>query len=198
MPLQKTNRAEIITRSLDVFVQQGYHRTSMSQLAEACGLLKGSFYHYFESKEVLMREILQWVRADFEQRIFSIACQDTMPPGVRLERMIRLQWRIVLHEANGCFFGNLTLETIRTVPEFREELQAFFDRWQEVLTMLYSSVFPPAEARQWALKLIMEMEGALVLYRLRPDMAMLETCLERALAPFGQAAAGSRAENSVS
>lgn len=191
MPLQKTNRVEIIARALDVFVQQGYHRASMSQLAEACGLLKGSFYHYFESKEVLMRETLQWVRADFEQRIFCIAYREDLPPAVRLERMLRLQWRVVLHNANGCFFGNLTLETIRTVPEFREELQAFFDRWQEVLTLLYATVFPPAEARQWALKLIMELEGALVLYRLRPDMALMEACLERALAPFGQAHAAS-------
>ena len=53
MPVQKTTKDQIIIKSIEVFLKQGYYKTSMSDLAEACGLQKGSFYYHFKSKEEL-------------------------------------------------------------------------------------------------------------------------------------------------
>ena len=57
MALQKITKEEIIRIGIDLFRKQGYNRTSMNDLALACGLQKGSFYHYFSSKEALMSAI---------------------------------------------------------------------------------------------------------------------------------------------
>ena len=53
MPIQKVTKEEVVRQALLLFKKQGYHRTSMSDLATVCGLLKGSFYHYFSGKDAL-------------------------------------------------------------------------------------------------------------------------------------------------
>ena len=62
MPIQKITREEILLKTLEVFRQQGYYNTSMSDLATACDLNKSTFYHYFDSKEALMKVLLEETR----------------------------------------------------------------------------------------------------------------------------------------
>jgi len=52
---------EIYDVAAHVFYEQGYESTSMDDIAEAVGLLKGSLYHYIASKEDLLHGIVQEV-----------------------------------------------------------------------------------------------------------------------------------------
>ena len=42
-----------------LFVQQGFHGTSMRQIAQKAGLTAGSIYNHFNSKEEIFRQVLQ-------------------------------------------------------------------------------------------------------------------------------------------
>lgn len=46
---------EVATR---LFAQKGYHRTSVADVCDTCGVGKGVFYWYFDSKEALFNAIL--------------------------------------------------------------------------------------------------------------------------------------------
>ena len=50
-------REAIIDAAVRLFHQQGYANTSMQDIAEAVGLLKGSLYYYISSKEDILFEI---------------------------------------------------------------------------------------------------------------------------------------------
>jgi AcrR family transcriptional regulator len=50
-------RAEVVLAAARVFAERGYDQTSVPELAEALGLAAGSLYHYFPSKEQLLRAI---------------------------------------------------------------------------------------------------------------------------------------------
>src|SRR4051794_21327366 len=50
-------RAEVVLGAARVFAERGYDQTSVPELAEALGLAAGSLYHYFGSKEALLRAI---------------------------------------------------------------------------------------------------------------------------------------------
>jgi TetR/AcrR family transcriptional regulator, cholesterol catabolism regulator len=52
-------REAIIDAALMLFQRQGYSNTSMQDIADAVGLLKGSLYYYIDSKEDLLYEIHQ-------------------------------------------------------------------------------------------------------------------------------------------
>ena len=51
MPTRKTDSDAVIDAALTLFRTQGYHHTTVADIAAACGLLKGSVYHYFAGKK---------------------------------------------------------------------------------------------------------------------------------------------------
>ena len=42
-----------------LFARDGFSRTSMAELASDCGVSKALLYHYFDSKEALLFDILR-------------------------------------------------------------------------------------------------------------------------------------------
>src|SRR5258705_12549817 len=48
----------ILTNAAGLFSAQGYMRSSIADLADACNLSRGALYHYFDSKEAILFAIL--------------------------------------------------------------------------------------------------------------------------------------------
>lgn len=48
----------ILTKAAALFSAQGYMRSSIADLADACQLSRGALYHYFDSKEAILFAIL--------------------------------------------------------------------------------------------------------------------------------------------
>ena len=55
-------------------------RTSLQQIAEACGILPGSLYHHFTSKEAIIVELIERYRADLDD-IAKRSLDDLQAPG---------------------------------------------------------------------------------------------------------------------
>src|ERR1700682_2745572 len=61
----------ILSTACGLFARQGYMRSSIAELADACKLSRGALYHYFDSKEAILfaildahvREMIQHVEA---------------------------------------------------------------------------------------------------------------------------------------
>lgn len=49
----------ILAKAAALYSAHGYMRSSISDLAEACGLSRGALYHYFDSKEAILFAILE-------------------------------------------------------------------------------------------------------------------------------------------
>lgn len=47
-------KKQIVDKALELFVTHGYDSTSVEDIAQACNMSKGNFYHYFDSKEELI------------------------------------------------------------------------------------------------------------------------------------------------
>ena len=62
-----------------LFARDGFTRTSMAELAGACGVSKALLYHYFDSKEALLFDILQAYLADLETAVAITPAGDTTP-----------------------------------------------------------------------------------------------------------------------
>ena len=57
--IRKQKKQLIADAALELFSQNGYHATSMSQVAKKAGVSKGLAYNYFESKKEILDEILK-------------------------------------------------------------------------------------------------------------------------------------------
>jgi AcrR family transcriptional regulator len=59
-------RAEILDTAADLFASTGL-RTSLKEIADACGIQPGSLYHHFESKEAIIVELVERYQADLDR-----------------------------------------------------------------------------------------------------------------------------------
>lgn len=181
MPIQKTTKDEIIAKSIEVFRKQGYYKTSMSDLAEACGLQKGSFYYHFKSKEELMQAVLQMVHGYYTKKVFSIAYEEGLSAEERFKKLFKKQEPIITQDLAGCLFGNMTLESISDKIEFKNFLKAFFSDWIAAFQHLYQEKHEATKALVLAQQSVMEIEGALMMMRLYDDMELLKSACRRVL-----------------
>ena len=166
MPKQKVNKEFILHQSLKLFRQKSYHNTTMSDIANACGLLKGSIYHYFSSKEELMKEVMFYVSKYFKDQVFVHAYNKELEPKARLQKMIERAEHLFLDTEKGCVMGNIGLETAHIHPEFSELIRFFFKDYLKAFKTIYAEVFEEDKAQAMAEQGLAELEGALMMSRI--------------------------------
>jgi DNA-binding transcriptional regulator YbjK len=60
VPTARRNRSdEILQAAIEIFHQKGYAAASIQDVADTVGVLKGSLYHYIDSKEDLLARIFE-------------------------------------------------------------------------------------------------------------------------------------------
>lgn len=78
--VERRNRdSNVMAAAITVMARQGYGATSIQEIADRVGVLKGSLYHYFSSKEELLFRILQESHAEAD-RIRDEVAQLGLPP----------------------------------------------------------------------------------------------------------------------
>jgi AcrR family transcriptional regulator len=85
-----TRRAEILEAAASLIASSGL-RTSLQEIADAAGILPGSLYHHFDSKEAILIELIRRYHADLD-RIAEIVRQGVDEPDSRSvpERIVEL------------------------------------------------------------------------------------------------------------
>ncbi|UZR93854.1 TetR/AcrR family transcriptional regulator [Chondrinema litorale] len=57
--IREKSREHLLAVSMRLFALNGYQATSISQIAKEAGVAKGALYHYFDSKETLLEEVIK-------------------------------------------------------------------------------------------------------------------------------------------
>ncbi|WNM24403.1 TetR/AcrR family transcriptional regulator [Demequina capsici] len=79
-PKGERRKADIVSVALELFAAQGYERTSMVQVAAACGISRAGLLHHFPTKEELLAAVLEE-----RDRIDDARHFDHLDPGRPLE-----------------------------------------------------------------------------------------------------------------
>lgn len=85
---------EILAAAARIFREKGYHGTSVRDIAESVGLLKGSLYHYIRSKEDLLARLFEGALEETVRELEEIAARDASATE-RLSEMVRVYVRSV-------------------------------------------------------------------------------------------------------
>jgi len=72
-PRQDDRRDRLIEAAARLFRKQGYERTSVRQLAEAVGILSGSVFHHFDSKEDILLAVMSTTITTMIERLREAA-----------------------------------------------------------------------------------------------------------------------------
>ena len=81
-------RAQILKSAAKVFATEGFDRASMTQLARDCGISKANIYHYYDSKDAILYDILETYLSALRDRVCGIKLQGHTP-GEQLHLAVR-------------------------------------------------------------------------------------------------------------
>jgi AcrR family transcriptional regulator len=129
-PRERRNRdAEMIVEATKIFARKGYAATSIQDVADAIGVLKGSLYHYIESKEDLLFRIFETSHAEAEAQRTDILAMDADPLTKLRAYFERYVYTTLIHlDRTSLYFRewrNLTGERLEIVLEQRKTYEAF-------------------------------------------------------------------------
>lgn len=75
---------EIIDTSALLFESKGYEECSVNDILNAIGIAKGTFYHYFKSKEEVLDAVIAKITEAIVDRVREVAADGAMTPGDKL------------------------------------------------------------------------------------------------------------------
>ncbi len=84
--IRKQSISRILEAAFQLMAKYGYEATSISQIATEAGVSKGLMYNYFDSKEDLLRALLNDAFAEADELMAKIIDED---PKVTIENMLR-------------------------------------------------------------------------------------------------------------
>jgi AcrR family transcriptional regulator len=126
-------RDRILETALDLFIEQGYDKTSLREIAERVGVTKAALYYHFSSKEEIIRTLVQPLVDHLESLAAALATQpDLKTWGAGLAAIVDWvlpQRRLFeLFEHNQATLSALADASVDTEPHqaFHESIDAIF------------------------------------------------------------------------
>ncbi|HSE93855.1 MAG TPA: TetR family transcriptional regulator C-terminal domain-containing protein [Methylomirabilota bacterium] len=177
----------VIAAAKHLMLIKGYHATSLDEVLTESGVGKGSFYHFFRSKEDLGHAILDQIIASFIAKTLDPCFSD--PDGRPLAQIRCFLDRVVETQragncVGGCPLGNLASELSDVHEGFRARLVDVFSAWRARLTEALreaqrrgdvgSECRPDAVAHF----LVASLEGAILMAKVSKDIAVMEQCVD--------------------
>jgi AcrR family transcriptional regulator len=81
-------RQAILGTAASFFAENGFDRSSMNQLAKACGVSKALIYHYYDSKDALLYDIVHTHLSDLLDEVHAVN-QTSPDKEANLRQLIR-------------------------------------------------------------------------------------------------------------
>ena len=118
------DRALIVATALKLFRRQGFHATSMQDIAEEVGILKGSLYHHIESKDVLLFSVLEHYVSQVHERVHGVV-KSQLPPRAKLRRVIITELEVMAEHQDAILIWSAERGRMKAeLAEFEKRTQA--------------------------------------------------------------------------
>jgi len=125
-------KALLIATGLETLTEFGFSATGIDTILKKIGVPKGSFYHYFESKDDFGLAVIDAYNDYFIAKLKRYLNQDDVP---HLERLINFTQSAATgtqkyNFSRGCLIGNLNQELNHLSAEFKTKLLHSYEQWQ--------------------------------------------------------------------
>ncbi|MBY0613134.1 MAG: TetR/AcrR family transcriptional regulator [Beijerinckiaceae bacterium] len=124
-------KQQILDKGAEFVFENGFTASGVSDITQAAGVPKGSFYNHFQSKEAFGLEILERYFVSSSEKAAASLEDKTLTPKGRLEAYLDLMMRDLETQdwSHGCLIGNFILEASCTSEQIRLRLKSFFADW---------------------------------------------------------------------
>jgi TetR/AcrR family transcriptional regulator, transcriptional repressor for nem operon len=181
-------REKLVLAAEELMLRDGYSATRVDDVIRTAGLSKGSFYHFFDSKESLGLAALEHYYEDRVKRL-AAGSHATEPDPLRGAQLFMEHAYRVAEELwrRGCLLANFATDAAGSSPVIADALRK---RTSELRALLVDLLSPFATSEVTATDLadqfLICIEGSIVLARIYGDpayvrlgLAQFRRCLEK-------------------
>ncbi len=185
-------RQRLIQSAMELFHSRSYADVGVNELCQNAGVKKGSFYHFFPSKQDLTLAALDAMSDLFDRLIGEPAFAQDVPPLERVQRFFELIYQYQLSSAQntgtmlGCPFGNLAVELSTQDEPIRLKVMQIFEiitgRLEHALEdAVASGVLPETDTAAAAQAILAYLEGVELLAKTRNDPDFIRAMAAKAV-----------------
>jgi len=128
-----TTKEKLVRYGTAVLTEKGLASTGLDEILKTVGVPKGSFYHYFSSKDEFGLAVIQSYGTYFANKLDRCLLNQDRPPLDCIADFIEEAKNGMKRHAfkRGCLIGNLGQELGALNEKFRAPLEDVFIDWQD-------------------------------------------------------------------
>lgn len=192
---KRDTKTLLLEHGLRLMLQRGYNDTGIHDVLLAAKVPKGSFYHYFGSKEEFGLQILEQYAESAYSSLQARLCDEHIPPIKRVKKFFQDIFTNYKGKGckEGCLLGNLGQELSEVNASFRKLIADNLDRWTKLIAQCLREAQKRGELsqeikpREMASLLVDGFEGAALRMKLvrsdAPLKAFMRLYFDRILIP---------------
>jgi TetR/AcrR family transcriptional regulator, transcriptional repressor for nem operon len=176
----RDTRQRIVDAARDLFWEKGYTATGLAELLQRAGANSGSFYHFFESKDAVLRTVLETYEDLLDPHVIKPAFDRHTKPVERIFALLH-SYRERLVSTNcqyGCPIGRLALELDAENAPAHERIARNFTAWRNAVATCVREA-GIAKAEDVAAFVLTVMEGAVMQSRAFRSIEPFDACVRQ-------------------
>jgi AcrR family transcriptional regulator len=176
----RDTRQRIVEAARDLFWEKGYTATGLAELLQRAGANSGSFYHFFESKDDVLRTVLETYEDLLDPHVIQPAFDKHKTPVERIFALLD-SYRERLVSTNcqyGCPLGRLALELDPENAPAHERIARNFTAWRAAVEKCAREA-GIANPRDVAAFVLTVMEGGVMQSRAYGSIEPFDACVRQ-------------------
>jgi TetR/AcrR family transcriptional repressor of nem operon len=188
--MSEGTRERIVKAGAAIMHRKGFLGTGLQEVLDEAKAPRGSFYHYFKSKEDFALAVIDYHDMNFSEETRRFLTQESLSPMARLRAFF--EWRRDVYTEKGftcgCPIGNMAQEMGDLSEPLRARLNRFIDDMAAFLHELIQAgqeageVRPELDAREIAYFLVGAWQGALIRMKVTKSPVPVDVFLKNAFA----------------
>ena len=180
VPRQPDTRGRIVEAARSLFWEKGYAATGLAELLARAGANSGSFYHFFDSKDAVLRTVLETYRDLLDPLVVRPAFDAHDRPIDRIFALLEgYRQRLVSTDCQyGCPIGRLALELDPENTPAHALIAQNFTAWREAVEACVRGAGIPKPS-DVAVFVLTVMEGAVMQARAYRSIEPYDACMRQ-------------------
>lgn len=123
---RERRRRTVLDTALRVFSEKGYHHTRISDIIEAAGIARGTFYLYFDSKNAIFHELLDLLLGQIRENVVGVDLSEGAAP-IRDQLLVSVGRVLEAFSENTALAKFVLREAVGIDEEVDRKLESFYD-----------------------------------------------------------------------
>ena len=188
--MAKETKNNILEAARDLFWLHGFASVSVDDICKNANVNKGSFYHYFESKNALIADIFDYMWETSKENLNECFAKNLSPE----ERIKRYSKRIYEKQKEkflqsgkvlGCPYMSLGMESSTIDEKTRDKVKETYEKYITYLESLITDSNPERkDSKEVAEEIFSYINGVMYQARVKNDLEVISRDMEKGLLKF--------------